>query len=114
MRSPFPYQWASRRGTAALPAYVVPDGATSDEVLLTAFGEIARQLLGDRARPIDDGDRDAADELLDSVDLLTALRLLGPYFRCTDEAIRQQGHSFIWFCGFVLVVSGMSTRGEIK
>jgi hypothetical protein len=82
------------RGTVAEPACV----------LLSTFSQIARELLGDRARPLTDEDRDAAEELLDRVELSDIVRWLSSYFRCADAAIQQRNHSFIWFCGFVLVM----------
>lgn len=80
--------------------------ATSVERLLATFDAIARDVLGDRARPLNDRDLENADDLLDAFSLDEVLPLLRDYFACEDDVLRDQAYSFTYFCAYVHVTAG--------
>jgi len=82
------------------------DDANPTTRLLTTFATIARELPGDRARPLNESDRENANDLLDAFPLDEVLPLLRHYFSCEDDVLRAQAHSFTYFCAYVHVMAG--------
>lgn len=81
-------------------------------LLLDTFKGVSQQVVGDRARPLNDLDHEHADDLLDAFSLDEVLPLLRHYFECDNDVLRDQAHSFTYFCAYVHVMAAQDVAHE--